>query len=228
MFFKNVVAFLILLVILTGCQSNKQNPRDLKTQVDSVSYIIGMDFGGKLKSQKLELKPDVIAEGIRDALLDSAKFLIKEESAQKIFVDYEKQLAAKRSEKNKKDGDAFLDANKKKEGVITLPDGLQYRVLTMGTGAKPKAKDSVMVHYRVMTIDRHEMTSSYAHGGPQKWPVAGMFPGIAEALQLMPVGSKWELFVPPKLAFGEQGGPNGSGIEGNLVLIFEIDLLAKK
>ena len=218
----------LFVLFLFGCQGNKQNPRELKTQVDSVSYIIGIDVGRNLKAQKYELKPEVIAEGIRDAMADSAKPMIKEEDARGVFENYQKELTTKRSEKNKKEGMAFLEANRKKSDVVTLPDGLQYRILSAGSGPKPKLQDSVRVHFRVMSITREEISSSYARGGPARWRVSSMFPGIAEALQLMPAGSKWEVFIPPSLGLGEQGGPPGSGVEGNLTLIFEIELLAVK
>ncbi len=216
----------VLVMLLTGCQGSKQNPRDLKTQADSVSYIIGIDVGRNLKAQKLDLSPDVIAEGIRDAMADSSKPMITDETGRKVFMEYQKIMAERLSEKNKKEGAAFLEENKKKEGVMVLPSGLQYRVITAGSGAKPGKTDSVLVHYRAMTIDRKEIGSSYAAGGPKRWYVSSLLPGLTEAILQMPVGSKWEIFVPSDLAYGDRPGPTGVG--GNLVLIFEIELLAKK
>jgi FKBP-type peptidyl-prolyl cis-trans isomerase FklB len=127
-------------------------------------------------------------------------------------------------ETNKKQGDAFLAANKGKEGVVTLPSGLQYKILSAGTGPKPATSDSVVCNYRGTLIDGTEFDSSYKRGQPATFPVGGVIKGWTEALQLMPVGSKWQLFVPSELAYGERG--TGADIGPNAVLIFEVELLS--
>lgn len=130
------------------------------------------------------------------------------------------------AEKNTKEGEAFLEANKKKSGVITLPSGLQYKILKEGNGAKPTATQTVKCHYRGTLIDGKEFDSSYKRGEPTEFPVGGVIKGWTEALQLMPVGSKWELYIPSTLAYGERGA--GQTIGPNAVLIFEIELLSIK
>jgi FKBP-type peptidyl-prolyl cis-trans isomerase FklB len=129
-------------------------------------------------------------------------------------------------EKNKKEGEAFLEANKKKEGVVTLPSGLQYKILKAGTGAKPTAKDTVKVNYRGTLIDGTEFDSSYKGGKPVEFPLGQVIKGWIEGIQLMPVGSKWQLFIPSNLAYGERGG--GQMIGPNAALIFEVELLSIK
>ena len=129
-------------------------------------------------------------------------------------------------EKNKKDGEVFLAENKKKEGVVTLPSGLQYKVLTMGNGKKPRATDKVTLNYRGVLIDGTEFDNSYKRGEPAVFPVNGIIKGLSEALQLMPVGSKWQIVIPADIAYGEQGA--GAQIAPNAVLIFEIELLGIK
>jgi FKBP-type peptidyl-prolyl cis-trans isomerase FklB len=139
------------------------------------------------------------------------------------------KMQAKRSEEsdaNKKTGEEFLAANKSKDGVVALPSGLQYKILTAGTGAKPTASDSVECNYRGTLINGTEFDSSSKHGGPATFPVSGVIKGWTEALQLMPVGSKWQLFVPSDLAYGERGA--GGDIGPNETLIFEVELLSIK
>jgi FKBP-type peptidyl-prolyl cis-trans isomerase FklB len=129
-------------------------------------------------------------------------------------------------DKNKKEGEAFLEANKKKDGVITLPSGLQYKILKEGSGAKPTATQTVKCNYRGTLIDGKEFDSSYKRGEPTEFPVGQVIKGWTEALQLMPVGSKWQLYIPSNLAYGENGG--GSMIGPNAVLIFDIELISIK
>jgi FKBP-type peptidyl-prolyl cis-trans isomerase FklB len=215
---------------LVACQKGAQDTSELTTQKDSVSYCIGMDIGKNLKSQSVEVTPEVLARGIKD-VLDSSKKVLTEEQAQKVMMEFQKQLMAKHDEKmksvgekNKKEGDAFLAENKKKEGVVTLPSGLQYKIVTAGTGKKPKSEETVTVNYRGTLIDGTEFDSSIKRGQPATFPVHGVIKGWTEALQLMPVGSKWQLFIPSDLAYGAQGA--GGVIGPDATLIFEIELLS--
>jgi FKBP-type peptidyl-prolyl cis-trans isomerase FklB len=224
-------AFLVVVLsfVLVACQNNTQDTK-LSTLKDSVSYSIGMDIGKNLKNQSVEVVPEILAHGIKD-ILDSNKTVLTEEQSQAVMMELQKQLMAKheekmniQKEKNKADGEAFLAENKKKEGVVTLPSGLQYKILTPGTGKKPKENETVTVNYVGNLIDGTEFDSSIKRGQPASFPVHGVVKGWIEALQLMPVGSKWQLFVPSDLAYGEQGA--GGVIGPNATLIFEIELLS--
>jgi FKBP-type peptidyl-prolyl cis-trans isomerase FklB len=203
---------------------------DLKTQKDKVSYSIGLDIGEKFKKQSIDIDPDFLARGIKDGLSD-AKPLMTEEEIKTVMTAFEQELQSKAlahmkeiSDKNMKEGSAFLAENKKKEGVVTLPSGLQYKVIKAGTGKKPSATDSVTTQYRGTLVDGTEFDSSYKRGQPATFPVTGVIPGWTEALQLMPVGSKWELYIPSNLAYGSRGA--GQTIGPNAALIFEIELLS--
>lgn len=200
----------------------------LKDQKDKVSYGYGMQIGSNLKRQGIEINADLLAAGLKAALAGD-KTLITEEEAREAMMAMQKEMQAKRMEKqktegeeNKKKGEQFLAENKKKEGVKTTASGLQYQVMTMGTGPKPKAEDTVSTHYRGTLIDGTEFDSSYKRGEPAKFPLNGVIKGWTEALQLMPVGSKWKLFIPGDLAYGPGGRP---GIPPNATLLFDIELL---
>jgi len=217
---------------ILSCQGNTQDKTEIKTQKDSVSYSIGLSIGKNLKAQLVEINPAIVARGIKDAI-DSSKPAISEEQAQAIMMDLQKRMMAKQQEamkttgeKNKKDGEAFMAENKKKEGVITLPSGLQYKVITMGTGKKPKASETVEVNYRGTLIDGTEFDNSFKRGQPTSFTVNQVNPGWTEGLQLMPVGSKWQLFIPSNLAYGERGA--GQTIPPNSTLILEVELLSVK
>jgi FKBP-type peptidyl-prolyl cis-trans isomerase FklB len=222
----------LLCIALVACQGNSQEKTELKTQKDSVSYSIGLDIGQRLKQQSVDADPDLIARGIKD-IGTGGKPLLTEQQAQSVMGAFQQQLMAKRDsinkalgEKNKKDGEAFLAENKKKEGVVTLPSGVQYKVITMGTGKKPKTDQTVTVNYRGTLIDGTEFDDSYKHGQPLTFQVGGVIKGWTEVLQLMPVGSKWQLFIPSDLAYGERGA--GETIPPNSTLIFEVELLSIK
>ncbi|MCG3116499.1 MAG: FKBP-type peptidyl-prolyl cis-trans isomerase [Candidatus Manganitrophus sp. SA1] len=202
---------------------------DLKTQKDKVSYSIGLDIGRNLKDQSIEVDPKLLSQGIQDAT--SGKHLLTDEEIQKVMSTFREEMQAKAAaqakvigDKNLKEGNAFLAENKKKKGVVTLPSGLQYKIITAGTGKKPKATDTVTTNYKGTLIDGTEFDSSYKRGEPASFPVEGVIPGWTEALQLMPVGSKWQLVVPPSLAYGPRGA--GQAIGPNATLIFEVELLA--
>ena len=220
----------ILGIALLASPANSEENLVLKSQKDKISYIIGMDIGRNLQKGSIDFDPDILAKGIKDAL-SGGKPLLTEQEIRETTAVFQKQLMAKQEEvakklgeKNKKEGEAFLAENKKKEGVKTLPDGLQYKVIKEGMGQKPKITDTVTTHYRGTLIDGIEFDSSYRRGKPASFPVNGVIPGWTEALQLMGEGAKWQLFVPPNLAYGERGA--GRDIGPNATLIFEIELIS--
>ncbi len=186
-------------------------------------------MGENLHKQSVPVDPAILARGLKDGLT-GGKTLLTDEEAQAAITAVQNDLRKQQQEKmqeaaaaNKKEGDAFLSANKGKEGVVTLPSGLQYKILKEGTGPKPTASDSVVCNYRGTLINGTEFDSSYKRGQPATFPVSGVIKGWTEALQLMPVESKWQLFVPSDLAYGESGRP---GIEPDSTLIFEVELLS--
>lgn len=212
----------------------KPDNSPFKNQTDKFSYALGMNVGENLREnlqrQSVEINPDVLLQGMKDALA-KAKTAMTDDEARAVLMQAQNDLRAKQEEKlkeaaeaNKKEGDAFLAANKAKEGVITLPDGLQYKVLTAGAGPKPAADDTVVCNYRGTLIDGKEFDSSYKRGQPTSFEVNRVIKGWTEALQLMPVGSKWQLFVPPDLAYGARGA--GQDIGPNATLIFEVELIS--
>ncbi|MGA8736377.1 MAG: FKBP-type peptidyl-prolyl cis-trans isomerase [Terriglobales bacterium] len=209
-----------------------QTSSALKTEKDKVSYAIGMNIGTTLHRQSVDVDPKILQQGLEDAMA-GGKTLLSEAEARATLNEFQADMRKKMQEKmqaegeaNKKEGDAFLPANKAKEGVVTLPSGLQYKILTPGTGPKPTATDSVICNYRGTLIDGKEFDSSYKRGQPATFPVSGVIKGWTEALQLMPVGSKWQLVVPSDLAYGERG--QGPDIAPNATLIFEVELLSIK
>jgi FKBP-type peptidyl-prolyl cis-trans isomerase len=205
-------------------------PLVLKTQRDKFSYALGMKMGENLHKQAVPVDPAILARGLRDALA-GGKTQLTDDEAQAALGAVQNDLRKKQQEKmqeasaaNKKVGDAFLTTNKAKEGVVTLPSGLQYKILTAGTGPKPTATDSVVCNYRGTLIDGKEFDSSYKRGEPVTFTVNGVIKGWTEALQLMPVGSKWQLFIPADLAYGDRGA--GADIGPGSTLIFEVELLS--
>jgi len=205
-------------------------PLALKTSKDKFSYALGMKMGANLKRQDVPVDPNILARGLKDGLAGS-KTLLTDDEAQAAIVQVQTELRTKQQEKmqeagaaNKKEGDTFLTGNKAKEGVVTLPSGLQYKILKEGTGPKPAATDSVVCNYRGTLINGTEFDSSYKRGQPATFPVNGVIKGWTEALQLMPVGSKWQLFIPAELAYGERGPDPAIG--PNATLIFEVELLS--
>jgi FKBP-type peptidyl-prolyl cis-trans isomerase len=202
----------------------------LVTDKDKLSYAIGVNVGRSLQKDSVVVDPSIVVQGLKDALA-GGKTLMTDDEAKAVIVALQTDLHKKQEavmqaagEVNKKQGDAFLAANKLKEGVVTLPSGLQYKILTPGTGPKPTASDSVVCNYKGTLIDGTEFDSSYKRGQPATFPVGQVIKGWTEALQLMPVGSKWQLFVPSDLAYGARG-PNPT-IGANALLIFEVELLS--
>jgi len=208
-----------------------QAPLTLKTQKDKASYAIGMNIGKNLKRDSVEVDPAVLYRALKDAYTGS-KLLLTEEEAKTALTTLQTEVRGKEEAKtkaaaveNKKTGEAFLAANKTKEGVVTLPSGLQYKIIKEGNGPKPTAEDTVLCNYRGTLVDNTEFDSSYKRGEPLKIPVGGVIKGWTEAIQLMPAGSKWQLFIPSDLAYGERGAP-GSPIGPNSTLVFEVELIS--
>ena len=225
--FVTVVMLGIFVFAMEALAQEKAPPKDKK---EKTGYAIGTNIGADMKRMSIEIDADMVAQGIKD--IQAGKLKLNDEEIRATLTELNKEMQGKEnermkviSEKNKKDGEAFLAANKKKEGIKTLPSGLQYKVIKEGTGKVPKATDTVTTNYRGTLIDGTEFDSSYKRGQPASFPVNGVIPGWTEALQLMKTGSKWQLFIPSNLAYGERG-PGTIG--PNAVLVFEIELLAVK
>ncbi len=245
---KGWIVLLAALVFVPGVRAQDQKAQDpkaagqkaqdqkaqeqgpLPTQKEKLSYALGMDLGSQLGKQSVDVDPDVFARGLKDALTHG-KTLMTEEDARVLITSLQKELMTKQvaagkalGEKNSKEGAAFLAENGKKPGVITLPSGLQYKALKTGDGPKPGAGDTVVCHYRGTLIDGKEFDSSYRRNEPATLPLNKLIKGWSEALQMMPVGSKWQLFIPPQLAYGERGA--GADIGPNATLVFEVELIS--
>jgi FKBP-type peptidyl-prolyl cis-trans isomerase FklB len=222
----------VLAVGLLAAQVSAEDPPVLKTEKDRVSYAIGVEGARSFQRLGIDIDVDILAKAIRDVyagekLLMTEGDLLATMTAHQAEVRQKLAEAARRlAESNKKAGDAFLAANKAKEGIVTLPSGLQYRILRAGSGKKPTDADTVEVQYRATFIDGTEFDSSYRTRMPATFKLAGVIPGWKEALQLMPVGSKWQLFMPPQLAYGERGTSRDIG--PNATLLFEVELLGIK
>jgi FKBP-type peptidyl-prolyl cis-trans isomerase FklB len=208
----------------------------LKTQKEKASYALGMNIGNGFKRQGVPVDPALVARGLRDAM-NGAKPLLSDQDAQAALTQLKNEMNTKMQAQqqemqakaheaaagNKKIGDAFLAANKAKDGVVTLPSGLQYKILTAGTGSKPTASDTVTCNYKGALVDGTEFDSSYKRGEPASFAVGGVIKGWTEALQLMPTGSKWQLVIPSDLAYGDAGRP---GIPPGATLVFEVELIS--
>jgi FKBP-type peptidyl-prolyl cis-trans isomerase FklB len=213
-----------------GNAVRSQTTRTLVTKKDKESYAIGMNVGAGLRQQPIDLDPSIVAQGLRDAMA-GGKMALTPEEARAVLAELQGELQKSQETKmaqlgdaNKKEGATFLAANKAKDGVVALPSGLQYKVLKQGSGPKPTASDTVVCNYRGTLIDGKEFDSSYKRGQPASFPVGGVIRGWTEALQLMPVGSKWELFIPSDLAYGDRGA--GADIGPGSTLVFEVELLS--
>lgn len=204
----------------------------LKTEKDRLSYAIGMDIGNNLQRQNIDLNPEIVAQGIWDSL-SGGKTLMTDQEYRDTIAAFKNEIAQQQmakmkeeSEKNKTEGERFLAENKKKEGVVTLPSGLQYKIIKEGAGKSPKETDTVTVNYKGALIDGTEFDSSYRRGQPASFPVKGVIKGWTEALQLMKEGAKWELYIPSNLAYGERGA--GRSIGPNETLVFDVELIEVK
>ncbi len=226
---KLVAAAAMGLAISTA---NAADAPALTTDIDKLSYSVGIDLGKNLKKQDIQINPTIMAKGIQDGLT-GGKLLLTEQQMKDVLSKFQKDLMAKRAAQfnskateNKEKGDKFLAENKTKSGVVTLPSGLQYKILTSGTGEKPAKDDEVTVEYTGKLIDGTVFDSTEKAGKPATFKVSQVIPGWIEALQLMPAGSTWELYVPSSLAYGARsvGGPIGP----NETLIFNVHLISVK
>lgn len=218
----------IISVAFASCQSDKSKG-DMKTQKDKVSYSIGMDIGKNLKQNNVEVDVQFLAQGIKD-ILEGRQVLLADSEVQTVMAKFQQEMMEKQmkvmqqqSETNKKEGQKFLEENKKVQGVVTLPSGLQYQVIKSGNGESPKVTDKVKCHYVGKLLNGTEFDNSYTRGEPAVFPLNGVIKGWTEALQLMKVGDKWKLFIPSELAYGDQGA--GQAIPPGATLIFEVELL---
>ncbi|MEO8926101.1 MAG: FKBP-type peptidyl-prolyl cis-trans isomerase [Caulobacteraceae bacterium] len=210
-------------------------PDSLKDPKAQEGYIVGFQIGAQMRTNGVAVDPEAVGKGVRDGLAN-AKPQLSEDQMRAAMAGFQAEIKTKRQDMAAKDaqagvanraaGAAFLKANGAKPGVVTLPSGLQYLVVKAGPGAKPKAGDTVTCSYRGTLIDGTEFDSSASHGGPISFPVTGVIPGWTEALQLMPVGSKWRLFVPADLAYGDKGA--GPKIGPGVTLVFEVELVSIK
>jgi len=228
---KGVIVALLALGIL-GCQNTGSNNTKLPNKVDSVSYMIGYNIGRNLGKDSIKVSHDAFLLGMDDASVDSAKRTLSDSVLQVTMEQFQsdmqmRQMASMKAmaDKNKTEGDAFLAENKTKEGVVTLPSGLQYKVLTEGNGPSPKADQSVSANYRGTFLDGKEFDNSAMHGGPAQFKVSEVIPAWSEALQKMKVGSKWMVWAPASLAYGEHGSRS---IPPNSTLVFELELVGVK
>jgi len=221
---KNKLFILGIAVIFIACNQNSYNNVKLNTQMDSVSYSLGISVANNLKSSGFEsIETHAVASAFSD-VFEGYEVKINEEDANMLIQDYFVELSQKKSQEAISAGKALLAKNAKKEGVTTTASGLQYEVLTNGTGATPVETDQVTVHYHGTLVDGTVFDSSVERGQPATFPVNGVIPGWVEALQLMNVGSKYKLYIPSDLAYGERGA--GGSIGPNETLIFEVELLS--
>ncbi|MBN2444703.1 MAG: FKBP-type peptidyl-prolyl cis-trans isomerase [Spirochaetales bacterium] len=225
------ILVLIVFLGLTGCNKNSTETADNSGGEDAgetknkLSYALGISIGGSLKDIGVDIDIASLSRGVTDIMSDKEGEMTPEEA--NTFIQQELQkVQAQKGEAKLLEGQKFLEENKKKKGVITTESGLQYMVIKEGTGAKPKATDTVSVHYTGTLIDGTVFDSSVERGEPIEFNVGGVIPGWTEALQLINVGSKYKIFIPSNLAYGEQGA--GGQIGPNEVLIFELELLAIK
>ncbi|MCX7984871.1 MAG: FKBP-type peptidyl-prolyl cis-trans isomerase [Bacteroidetes bacterium] len=229
---KNCISCGLLFSLLMVYTVHAQKSTVPKTDKEKVSYIIGQNIAKDFKSKQIDIDLQMLLKGIEDEL-GGKKGVLTEKEIEETMQKFQKEMVAKiekkqkeENVKNRKEGETFAAEYKKKAGVTTLPNGLQYRVLKEGKGPKPTAEQTVKVHYRGTFIDGKEFDSSYKRGQPVEFPLNGVIRGWSEALQLMPVGSKWEIVIPPDLAYGENGA--GSVIPPGATLVFEVELLEIK
>ncbi len=222
------IIFAMMLITSTAIAAETTG---LATPLDKASYAIGMDIAISLKRNNVEVNPDVLGKAMKDVLTNQPTQLSDTE-AKIILADLQKEMEAKKqeemkvvAEKNKKESEAFLAENMKKEGVKTLPSGLQYKIISEGNGKSPKETDTVTVQYIGKLVNGNEFDSSYKRGKAASFAVNKVIKGWTEALQLMKEGSKWQIFIPANLAYGEKGG---GPIGPNAALIFDVELVSVK
>ena len=221
----NPILRLSLVWIFTVLAGPLDAGAQLNNQRDKASYAIGLSWGKNIHQQEADLDVRAILQGMKDGMANRPP-LITETERTAVMAKLQDELKAKRAviaERNKAKGDEFLAENCRKPGVVSLPSGLQYKILKTGTGAKPSSEDRILVNYKSMLIDGSEYESSdNKASGPIEFRLTNVISGWKEALSLMPQGSKWQLFVPPSLAYGEKGGNN---VQPNATLIFETEIV---
>jgi FKBP-type peptidyl-prolyl cis-trans isomerase len=208
---------------LSAAESKPTDKAELSNPKNKASYVIGINIGKGMKTQGVDIDTDMLMKGLKDGLAGTPA--LTDQEMQEAMMNLQKDMQAKVAElgvKSKKEGEDYLAANKSKEGVKATASGLQYKVIKEGKGPKPKSTDTVKVHYRGTLLDGTEFDSSYKRGEPVEFPLDGVIKGWTEGLQLMTVGSKYQLFIPANLAYGE---PGNRGIPPNSTLIFEVELL---
>lgn len=232
---RQLAAAVLCVALTLSGTAHAADAQNLTRDKDKISYSIGMDIGSNLKKQQIEIDPEVLSRGLKDSYR-GGKTSLTEEEAQRTIKTFQQQMAVKQqemrkklAEKNRRDGEKFLAENTKKEGVTTLPSGLQYKVLKPGTGKSPGADNSVTLNVKGNLLDGTKIESVYEGeewkpGDPVSFEVSTAFAGWKEALPLMKVGAKWQLVVPPNLAYGERG--DGRNIGPEATLIYELELLS--
>ena len=223
------MAFLGLLLLAVQVCAEEQ--KTLKSEQDKIQYGIGVGVARNFKQQGMEIDLDLVIKGMRDAA-SGAKLLVGEDELRGLMTAYQSEMRLrqtmarrKAAAENKNTGDAFLTENRKASGVLTMPSGLQYKIVKQGSGKKPVETDTVEVNYSGTLLNGTEFDKS-APGKPAVFKVAGVIAGWSEALRLMPTGSRWQLFIPPQLAYGDRGA--GMDIGPNAVLIFDVELVGIK
>lgn len=217
-------ALIVLLSFGAALTLSAAEESPFKSTKEKASYALGMNIGKQLRQNNADIDTEVYMKALKEAL-GGGKLLLTDDQVRETLTTWQTELRSKTQEKNKKDGEDFLAANKKKEGVITTASGLQYKIETKGTGKLPTTNDTVSCHYRGTLITGDEFDSSYKRGEPSSFPVTGVIKGWTEALLMMPVGSKWKLVIPADIAYGERGRP---GIPPNATLLFDIELVSIK
>lgn len=224
---KSIVSVIFGIIFLTSFAVNAQKTevKELKSSSDTVSYCIGISIANSLKNMNIgTIEPDLIARALSDVLMNgNPKFT--NENAEKILSSFVMGIKSKESSENLKKSVEWLTANSKKEGVITTPSGLQYKIIQQGTGISPKETDTVTVHYRGTLYDGTQFDSSYDRGEPATFPLNRVISGWTEGLQLMKTGGKFTFFIPPQLGYGENVPP-GSAIKPNAALVFDVELIS--
>lgn len=225
-----IVALLVFFSVI-GCSQTNDDDLKMTTQVDSVSYSIGLDIGKNFQKQEIEITPALMMMGIKHAMADTS--FLTDEEIRNVMTAFQMEMQKKQQnknslvgEKNRAEAEAFFAANKNKEGVVTLESGLQYKVINSGNGKSPKLSSTVDAHYAGRLLDGTEFDSSYKRGTPYTTKITEVIRGWTEILQLMKEGDKWEVYIPSELAYGERGG--GATIGPNAALIFVMELIAVK
>jgi FKBP-type peptidyl-prolyl cis-trans isomerase len=226
--FSTAIIIGLFVFTMNAMAQEKGPPKDKK---EKTGYSIGVNIGQDMKRYSIEIDADMVAQGLKDVY--AGKMKLSDEEMRSTLADLNKEMQGKENErmkilgeKNKKEGETFINLNAKASGVVKLPSGLQYKIIKEGTGKIPKATDTVVVHYKGTLIDGTEFDSSFKRNQPLEFKVNGVIPGWTEILQKMKTGSKYAVYIPSNLAYGERG--NGPVIGPNAVLVFEIELLAVK